>query len=113
MSPVAQFWLLIVVLAAGTWSMRSWPIILHGRVPHPPWLERLLRHVPVAALTALVVPGALYSHQGNGAYVFAPARTIAAVLALAVAWRTKNVLATLAVGMGALWAAQWALAILG
>lgn len=113
MSPVVRFWLLIIVLAVGTWSMRSWPIILHGRVPHPAWLERLLKHVPVAALTALVVPGALYLHQGNGAYVFAPARTVAAVLALVVAWRTKNVLATLAVGMGALWLAQWAMAALG
>lgn len=113
MSPVAQFWLLIIVLALGTWSMRSWPIILHGRVPHPAWLERVLKHVPVAALTALVVPGALYLHQGNGAYVLAPARTVAAVCALAVAWRTRNVLATLAVGMGALWAAQWVLATVG
>jgi branched-subunit amino acid transport protein len=112
MTPVAQFWLLIVVLGVGTWCMRSWPIILHGRVPHPPWLVRLLKHVPVAALTALVVPGSLYLHQGS-VYSFAPARTIAAVAALLVAWRTKNVLATLAVGMGVLWLAQWALAALG
>lgn len=113
MSPEVRFCLLIVVLAVGTWSMRSWPIILHGRVPHPAWLERLLKHVPVAALTALVVPGALYLHQGNGAYVFAPARTVAAVFALVVAWRTKNVLATLAVGMGVLWAMQWLLGVAG
>ncbi|PKQ15002.1 MAG: AzlD domain-containing protein [Actinobacteria bacterium HGW-Actinobacteria-7] len=112
MSPVVQFWLLIIVLAVGTWSMRSWPIILHGRVPHPPWLERVLRHVPVAALTALVVPGALYLHE-RSTYSFAPARTIAAVIALVVAWRTKNTLATLAVGMAALWVAQWALGALG
>lgn len=112
MSPVAQFWLLIIALALGTWSMRSWPIILHGHVPHPPWLERLLKHVPVAALTALVVPGALYLHQGS-TYTFAPARTIAAVLALLAAWRTKNVLVTLVVGMGALWAGQWVLAAMG
>jgi branched-subunit amino acid transport protein len=111
-SSVAQFWLLIVVLAIGTWSMRAFPIILHGRVPHPPWLERLLKHVPVAALTALVVPGSLYVREGS-AYAFAPARTIAAVCALLVAWKTKSVLATLAVGMGVLWAAQWALVALG
>lgn len=112
MSPVAQFWLLILVLAIGTWSMRAFPIMLHGRVPHPLWLERLLKHVPVAALTALVVPGSLYVHEGS-AYALAPARTIAAACALLVAWKTKNVLATLAVGMGVLWAAQWALAALG
>jgi branched-subunit amino acid transport protein len=112
MTPVAQFWFLIVVLALGTWSMRSLPIILHGHVPHPPWLERLLKHVPVAALTALVIPGSIYLHQGS-IYSFAPARTIAAVAALVVAWRTKNVLATLVAGMGVLWVAQWVLGAVG
>ena len=84
MSPTAQFWLMTIVLALGTWLMRALPIMLHGHVAHPPWLERLLKHVPVAALTALVVPGALYLHQGD-AYSFAPARTLAAVVALVVA----------------------------
>ena len=82
--------------------MRSLPIILHGHVPHPPWLARLLRHVPVAALAALVVPGVIYLHQG-ATYSFAPARAIAAVIALAIALKTKNTLATLGAGMIALW----------
>lgn len=102
MTPTAQFWMLIVLLAAGTWAMRSLPIMLHGRVPHPPWLTRLLRHVPVAALTALVVPAALYVHVGDE-YSLAPARSLAAVVALLVALRTRNTLATLAAGMIALW----------
>ena len=55
MSATAQFWVLIVVLALGTWLMRSLPIMTHGHVPHPPWLERLLKHVPVAAITAMPV----------------------------------------------------------
>jgi branched-subunit amino acid transport protein len=101
-SLTAQFWVVIVVLAVGTWAMRSLPIMLHGHVPHPPWLERFLRHVPVAAMTAIVVPAALYLHSGN-VYSFAPARTIAAVVALLVAMRTKNTLATLGAGMAALW----------
>ena len=102
MNQTAQFWLMIVALALGTWAMRSLPIMLHGRVPHPPWLARLLRHVPVAALTALVVPAALYVHHGTD-YSFAPARTVAAVVALVVALKTKNTLATLAAGMVTLW----------
>jgi len=112
MSATAQFWLLIVVLGAGTWAMRSVPIMLHGHVPHPPWLERLLRYVPVAALTALVVPGSLYL-KANGAYHAVPARTIAAVVALVIALRTKNTVATLVGGMAVLWVAQWALALVG
>lgn len=106
MTPAVQFWLLIAVLAVGTWAMRSFPIMLHGRVPHPVWLERLLRHVPVAALTALVVPGALWAKNAAGVSEFAPARTVAAVIALAVAFKTRSVLATLVVGMAALWAGQ-------
>ncbi len=111
MSELAQFWLMIGVLAAGTWAMRSFPIMLHGHVPHPPWLERLLRHVPVAALTALVVPGVFYTHAGE-VYSFAPARTLAGAVAMLVALRTKNILATLLVGMAVLWVAQWGLAAL-
>lgn len=111
MSATSQFWLLIALLGLGTWLMRSMPIILHGRVPHPAWLERLLRYVPVAALTALVVPGSLYL-KANGVYHAAPARTIAAVVALLVAMRTKNTVATLVAGMLVLWLAQWALATL-
>lgn len=112
MSEAARFWLLIGVLAAGTWAMRSFPIMLHGHVPSPAWLERLLKHVPVAALTALVVPGVLYAHEGS-AYSIAPARIAAGLVALVVALRTRNVLVTLVAGMGVLWFAQWGLSLLG
>jgi branched-subunit amino acid transport protein len=107
-SAQAQFWVLIIALAVGTWLMRSLPIMLHGHVPHPPWLERFLKHVPVAALTALVIPSSLYVHAGS-TYSVAPARIIAAGAAMAVALRTKNVLATLTVGMAVLWLGQWVL----
>ena len=111
MSRVAAFWLVIAVLAVGTWAMRSLPIMLHGTVPSPKWAKRLLRYVPVAALTALVVPSVLYV-KTNAYYDLAPARLLAAAVALLVALRTKSVVATLACGMIALWAAQWALAAL-
>lgn len=109
MTPLAAFWLVVVVLALGTWAMRSFPIMLHGHVTLPTWAERLLRYVPVAALTALVVPGSLYLKH-DAVYAFAPARAIAAVAAMLVALKTRNVAATLVAGMGALWVAQ---AVLG
>lgn len=111
MSPLAQFWIVISVLGFGTWAMRSLPIMLHGHVPHPHWLERLLKYVPVAAMTALSVPGVLYL-KSNGVYHVSPERTIAGVVALLVALRTRNILATLAVGMIVLWVSQAALAAL-
>ena len=105
MSELMRFWVIIIVLAIGTFLLRSVPIWMHGRVPVPHWLERLLKHVPAAALTTLVVPGALYV-KANGSYEFAPERTVAAVAALLVAMRTKSMIATLVVGMGALWIMQ-------
>ena len=57
--------------------------------------------VPVAALTAIFAPelltpkGSLDASLGN-------ARLLAGVLAIAAAWRTKNVLLTIAVGMAGL-----------
>ncbi|MDH4139436.1 MAG: AzlD domain-containing protein [Coriobacteriia bacterium] len=111
MSERAAFWLVILVLATGTLLLRSLPIWLHGTVPTPRWLQRLLRHVPAAALTALVVPGSLYTRT-DGAYAFAPARILAAAFALLVAWRTKNMAITLVAGMLALWAMQAAMALI-
>jgi branched-subunit amino acid transport protein len=105
MSVGAQFWLLIIALAAGTFLLRSVPLWIYGRSEMPGWLERLLRHVPAAALTALVVPGALYS-TSNGSYTFAPERTVAAVVALLVALRFKNIIAVIAAGMITLWVVQ-------
>jgi len=104
-SETATFWLIIAVLAVGTWTMRALPIMLHGHVTLPAWAERLLRYVPVAALTALVVPGALYL-KVDGVYTFASARLLAAGVALLVAARTKNVVWTLLAGMATLWIGQ-------
>lgn len=105
MSPRAEFWVIIIALAAGTYAMRVVPILAYGRISMPGWLERFLRHVPAAALTALIVPGVLYVHRETS-YELAPARILAAAVALLVAWRWRNMFATLVFGMAALWVFQ-------
>ncbi len=105
MNEVAGFWAVIVVLAAGTFLMRSIPLWLHGRSFMPPWVDRFLRYVPAAALTALVVPGSLYV-RADGDYEFAPVRVVAACIALLIAVRTKSVMATMLGGMAVLWVGQ-------
>ena len=112
MSDTAAFWTIILGLAGGTFLIRSLPLWLYGRARGPKWLERLLRHVPAAALTALIVPSVLYT-KIDGAYGLAPARIIAGLAALFIAARTRNVIATLATGMIVLWAAQTAMSALG
>ena len=101
----ASFWLVIAVVGMGTVLMRTVPIMAHGRVRTPPVLARLLKHVPAAALTALIVPSTLYLRL-NGSYEVSPDRIAAAAIAVFVAYKTRNVIATLVVGMAALWAIQ-------
>jgi len=109
MNATVAFWIAIVALAAGTLLLRSLPIWLHGKVTLPSLVERLLRHVPAAALTALVVPSALYVKH-DAVYSFAPARCVAAAGAFLIAYKSKSTVATLVGGMVLLWIAQ---AVLG
>lgn len=105
MNQTQAFWVVIVSLGAGTFLLRSLPLWTHGRIPLPEWLRRLLRHVPAAALTALVVPGVLYTTH-SGSYEFAPARAIAGLVALLAALKWRNMIVTLVAGMGTLWIMQ-------
>ena len=63
------------------------------------------RFVPIAALTAIIAPELLV-HQGQ--LVIGPnnLRLIAGIIATVVAWRTRNVLWTIVIGMGTLWLLQ-------
>lgn len=80
-------------------------IALLGRLETPPRLARALRFVPPAILSAVIVPE-LVLRQGALALSPGNERLVAGLAAALVAWLTKNVLATIAVGMAALWALQ-------
>ena len=65
-------------------------------------LCRPLRYVPPAVLAALVLPD-LVTLGPSVAATLLDERLIAGAVAGVVAWRTENVFATIAVGMGVLW----------
>jgi len=96
-----------IILAGGllTFGIRLIPILLLGRLEIPSRLSLALSFVPTAVLTAIIVPellapgGSLDLTPGNE-------RLIAGLIAIVIAWRTKNVLLTLAAGMAALWGLQ-------
>ena len=96
-------WLAIVVVAIGTFVLRSSLILLFGRTGElPSRLRAALRFVPAAVLAALAFPAFVYL---DGSLVLSPSseRLVAGGLATAVAWRTENMLATIGVGMATLW----------
>lgn len=96
-------WILIPVLGLGVYALRLSFIHLHGVVESfPPRLERALTFIPAAILAALVTP-ALFPLDGSLAGIIFNARALAGALAVATAWRTGSMIATIAVGMGVLW----------
>ncbi len=105
-----SLWLTMLVAGLATYGIRLSFIQLFGKRDISPWLKCTLRFVPPAVLTAIVFPelllrnGAVYLSLGN-------ARLLAGLLAIAVAWRTKNAVLTILVGMIALWVLQAVFAI--
>lgn len=98
-------WLLILGIAAGTYLIRLSFIQAWQWISVPQELVRALRYVPPAVFAALILP-ALTVVDGTIAVSFDNPRLVAGVLAGAVAWYTRSVPLTLAVGMGGLWLLQ-------
>jgi len=90
---VSKLWVFFG-MAAVTYSTRVTMIALLGR-ELPPLVQRWLRYVPAAVLAALIAPAALMPHGqlewGTQIVSFAAGAV--------VAWRTRNVLATIVFGM--------------
>jgi branched-subunit amino acid transport protein len=96
-------WITVIAMGLVTYAVRVTPILLLGRLEVPPIVLRALRYVPSAVLSAIVFPELILR---NGSLALSPTnpRLVAGILAALVAWRTRNMLLTLTVGMAALWA---------
>ena len=98
--------LLIIGMTAVTFGVRYPVLALVGRLQLPYRVIRALRYVPVAVLTAITVPAML---MPDGEIALRPenAYLVAGIVAVLVSWRTKNLLLTILIGMGAflLWRA--------
>jgi branched-subunit amino acid transport protein len=99
-------WLTILACGIVTFLMRMSFIAIHGRVTMPLWFTRALTFVPVAVLSAMTLPEILIQNNAVNFALRNP-KFLAAILAVIVAWRTRNVLATIAVGMAVLWTIQY------
>jgi branched-subunit amino acid transport protein len=75
--------------------------LMADRIRIPAIVERALAHSPVAVLTAIIVPSALHLDVApNGADWFNP-DLFATLAAIATSLLTRNLMATIAVGLGA------------
>jgi branched-subunit amino acid transport protein len=98
-------WIIIIFGGLGTLLLRMSFIVLEDRLVIPELFRNGLRFVPVAALTALVIP-ALLLQQGQINISLANERLLAGVVATLVAYFSRNVLLTISTGMVTLWALQ-------
>lgn len=98
---MSGLWLMMAAGGLLTFATRLSFILLLDRWMPPHFLQRALRFVPPAVLSAIIVPELLQNNGGLVLTGFNP-RLLAGILAGLVAWRTRSVLLTVAVGMAAL-----------
>ena len=94
-------WLAVISMGVATYVFRISFIALLARVELPRVFHEALGLVPAAVLAALVFP-AFFRAGGAINVSLANEHLLAGALAAVVAWRTRNVLLTIGVGMAAL-----------
>ena len=99
MSAYSQVELLLILvgMVLVTYGIRLSFLVFGHRAAFPTWLERALRYVPAAVLTALIVPMAL-APQGSVDVSLHNAYLPGTVAAIAVALWTRQTLAAILCG---------------
>ena len=100
-----NLWLIIIGMGVITYTIRLSMIVVSGQVQLSDQLQRALRYVPPAVLSAIILPemvqpgGTLDISLGNE-------RLLAGLIAIVVAWYTQKMIWTVAIGMITLWLLQ-------
>ena len=90
-----------------------WPVYLFANhFRFPPLIERALAFVPVAVLTAIIVPTVLYPGDGKAMDLsWDNPALLASLVAAAVSFWSKNLFATIGAGMVAFLLLRWLLPV--
>jgi branched-subunit amino acid transport protein len=96
-----SIWIVFLLGGLITFGMRFSFIYLFGRFHIPETVRRALHYVPPAVLSALVFPE-LFLRNGTFDLSLGNYRLLAGLVAVAVAWFSKNTLITILAGMIAL-----------
>lgn len=85
-----------------------WPVYLFAdHVRFPPLIERALGFVPVAVLTAIIVPATLYPNGPALQLSFMNPYLVGAVVAAIVSWKWKKLMPTILIGMAVFFVTRW------
>lgn len=94
-------------MAAVTFAVRYIPFGLGERAKFPPLVERALRYVPVAVLTAITVPMVLLPDGHHWRLDWRNAYLVAAIATAIIAWCWRHLLASIAGGLVIFFAWRW------
>ncbi len=97
----------IIGMALVTFGIRYPVLAWFGRISIPPLIRRGLEYVPLAVLSAIIVPAVLMPDPGQLFLSFSNDFLVASSVAVLISWRTKNLLLTILIGMGAMWGWRW------
>jgi branched-subunit amino acid transport protein len=103
--------LLIAGMALVTFGARYPVLVLVGKMPLPQPVLRALKFVPPAVLTAIIAPAVLFPRGNQLSIHYTNEYLVAALISALVAWRSKNLLLTIVVGMAALLLWRWVLSL--
>lgn len=107
-----NIWLVMLLGGLLTFLTRLSFVLLFHRLNVPDWFRRGLRFVPVAVLSAIILPE-LTNPNGTLFLSWHNPQLLAGAVAILVAWRTRNVILTIIAGMAALLVFQAILRLLG
>ena len=96
-----NFWLVVILAGILTFATRLSFIFLWDLVKVPDWFRRGLRFVPAAVLSAIILPQLSTRNDILDLSLHNP-QLYAGIVAILIAWRTRNVVLTILVGMAAL-----------
>jgi branched-subunit amino acid transport protein len=96
-----NIWLVFALGGLLTFGMRYSFIYLLGRFELPETLRRALRFVPPAVLSAIVFPE-LFIRSGQIDFSLTNFRLLAGLVAVLVAWKTRNTVLTILAGIAVL-----------
>ena len=96
-----NIWLVMLIGGLITFGMRFSLIYLFGKFKVPETMQKALHYVPPAVLSAIIFPE-LFLHGGTWNLALDNSRLLAGLIAIVVAWFSKNTLITIVAGMTAL-----------
>lgn len=100
----ADYLLLVLGMGLVTYLPRWIPLVLLSRRDLPPWLRQWLDFIPVAVLSALIMPSLVTTGEPRHLEILQPALFVS-VPTLLFAWKTRSLAGTVIAGMVLFWIA--------